>query len=231
MNKEEKAIIDEVSDTASQVVDDARETSSAIAEDVAGVASAVEKDVAEAASSIKKDVAEAASIKTEDVDAGVSEIKDDIEAAVPGVEEELKAEVEHWKDYARRAQAEFENTRKRLEARSQDEIKRAGSRVITSIIPIVDDIELAMAHAGETDNEMKDGLVAIHTKLMGALEREGVDVIDPVGQAFDSEVAQAVSVRESDDVADDTVLEVIQKGYRLGGKTLRPAMVVVSKGA
>jgi len=154
-----------------------------------------------------------------------------VEAAAVTTEEVLKKEVEHWKDYARRAQAEFENARKRLAASHQEEVKRAGIRITESIIPVIDDIEYAMAHADETANEMKDGLVAIHTKLMAALQREGVEVFDPQGQPFDSETAQAVSLVQTADIPADTVVEVIQKGYRLGGKTLRPAMVTVSSGA
>jgi molecular chaperone GrpE len=143
----------------------------------------------------------------------------------------LAEEVAYWKDYARRAQAEFENTRKRLIQSHLDEVKRAGVRVVGSIIPVIDDIEYAIAHAAETDNEMSDGLIAIHKKLMSALELEGVEIFDPAGEPFDSETAQAVTMIDGSGLPEQTVVDVIQKGYRLGGKTLRPAMVTVSTGA
>jgi molecular chaperone GrpE len=143
----------------------------------------------------------------------------------------LAEEVAYWKDYARRAQAEFENTRKRLIQSHLDEVKRAGIRVVGSIIPVIDDIEYAIAHATETDNEIKDGLVAIHRKLMSALELEGVEIFDPAGEPFDSETAQAVTMIDGSGLPEQTVVDVVQKGYRLGGKTLRPAMVTVSTGA
>lgn len=147
------------------------------------------------------------------------------------LEEKLLAQAEHWKEYAQRAQAEFENTRKRLETRHLDEVKRASMRVVEALIPVIDDIEYAMAHAAETNNEMADGLKAIHTKFIGALTREGVEVIDPTGLAFDSETAQAVGMVETAEFAENTVVQVVQKGYRLGGRLLRPAMVMVAAAA
>jgi len=196
---------------------------------VASAVSELESDVKAGADNVAADVKEAAAAVTSDVKEAAAKLDADVAQAAPELEAELRAEVDHWKDYARRAQAEFENTRKRLEARSADELRRAGSRFVTSLAPVIDDIELAMAHAADNDNEMADGLAAIHTKFIAALEREGVEVIDPKGQPFDSEVAQAVSVVDNNEVPNETVLDVLQKGYRMGGKTLRPAMVVVSK--
>jgi molecular chaperone GrpE len=182
------------------------------------VAAAVAEDTQATAAEVGDDLADAATL-----------IEEDVQEVSSAIEEELRAEVEQWKDHARRAQAEFENTRKRLEARSVDEIKRAGGKIVTSIIPAIDDVELAMAHAAETGNDMADGLLAIHTKLLAALEREGVEIVNPEGEPFDSEFSQAVGVKETSEVPDQTVVEVLQRGYRLGGKTLRPAMVIVSK--
>jgi len=171
---------------------------------------------------------------TAKVDAAVGAAADvaiDVEAAADVALDQLRKEVDHWKDYARRAQAEFENTRKRLAQTHADEVKRAGVRVVSALIPVIDDIELAMAHAQETENEMAEGLVAIHTKFMSALEREGVEVFDPKGEPYDMETAQAVGMVPSAEVPEHNVVDVMQKGYRLGGKTLRPAMVTVSTGA
>jgi len=192
-------------------------------------AAGVESDLSDAAAVIGTDLADAAGVLEEDVADAAAVLEDDVASVATDIEAELRAEVEHWKDYARRAQAEFANTRKRLETRAADELQRAGSRMVTSLAPVIDDIELAMAHAAETGNDMGEGLAAIHTKFLAALEREGVEVIDPMGQPFDSEVAQAVSVVEDADAEPNTVTNVLQKGYRMGGKTLRPAMVVVSK--
>ena len=75
-----------------------------------------------------------------------------------------------------------------------------------------------------------EGVEAIHDKMYAALNREGVEVIDPVGEAFDPMVHQAVGREENHDVFDETVAQVYQKGYRMGGKVIRSAMVTVSCG-
>ncbi|MCL2024922.1 MAG: nucleotide exchange factor GrpE [Coriobacteriia bacterium] len=150
--------------------------------------------------------------------------------APDAIEHELAEELAHWKDLAKRAQAEFENTRKRLEARRLEEVKYAGACMVEAIIPAIDDIDYALAHAAETgdDSEMVQGLAAIRLKLLDGLESQGVEVIDPVGQPFDAEFAQAICAVPTDEVEADTVMQVVQKGYCLAGKLIRPAAVTVS---
>lgn len=142
----------------------------------------------------------------------------------------LEAEALQWREFAARAQAEFDNTRRRLESRQADAIARAGERVVESLIPVLDDIDFALRHAAETGNDMHDGLLAIQTKLLGALANEGAEVLDPQGLPYDHNVANAVQMVEDPSVPDQTVTQVLQRGYRLGGRVLRPAMVVVSSG-
>ncbi|MDR1775186.1 MAG: nucleotide exchange factor GrpE [Actinomycetes bacterium] len=133
-----------------------------------------------------------------------------------------------WKAYAMRAQAEFENTKKRLAAQHAAAVERAGQRVIEGLIPVMDDLEYAIAHARESENEITDGIEAIYTKLGAVFQREGVTVIDPTGQPFDHNTANAVQMVPDADVPDQTVVQTLQKGYAMGAKVLRPAMVVVS---
>lgn len=135
------------------------------------------------------------------------------------------ATAQHW-------QAEFENYRKRQSALAEERALRAGERVVERLIPVIDDLERAMEHAvglGETDHLLQ-GVEAVRTALVGVLEKEGVEVIDPFGEAFDPNVHQAMSQREDAQLPEHTVVEVFQKGYRMHGKVLRPAMVVVSSG-
>lgn len=146
------------------------------------------------------------------------------------VTEALEGEVREWKEYAMRAQAEFENTKRRLETRQADAVKRAGERVIEGLLPVVDDLEYAIRHATDTNNEMLVGVSAIHTKILSVLVREGVEVIDPLDRPFDHNVASAVQMVENADVPDQTVVNVLQKGYQMGSRVVRPAMVVVSTG-
>ena len=159
---------------------------------------------------------------TKDAPAEVVEEKNPIEL--------LQDEVKVWKDQAARAQAEFSNTRKRLEDRHATAVKLAGKRIIEGVIPAIDDLELAEKHARDTDNEMADGVAAIHAKLVAALVREGVEIVDPLDKPFDHDTATAVQMVENPEVPDQTVTMVLQKGYVLGGRVLRPAMVIVSTG-
>jgi molecular chaperone GrpE len=141
---------------------------------------------------------------------------------------DLAEEVAHWKAYAMRAQAEFENTKKRLQASQLQALERAGERVVSGLIPVMDDLEYGLAHAQETKNEMAEGLEAIYAKLRGILEAEGVSLLDPTGKPFDHNTAQAVQVMPAADTPENTVIQTLQKGYVMGSRVIRPAMVVVS---
>jgi molecular chaperone GrpE len=146
---------------------------------------------------------------------------------------ELLAELTRWKDTAQRAQAEFENTKKRLAGQQQAALERAGERVVTGLIPVMDDLEYGIAHAKETGNEMAEGLQAIYAKLEAAFAAEGVTILNPLNESFDHHTAQAVQMVPDTSKPDQTVIQVLQKGYVMGApagsaRVLRPAMVVVS---
>lgn len=165
------------------------------------------------------------------------ELLDDLGAELPlrgdQLEQELEAalaEAAEWRDKGMRAQAEFENVRRRLEARHVDALLRAGERVVEALLPVIDDLERAIDHAAGTGDEVTEGLVAVSRKLSEVIGREGCEAIDPFGEAFDPNKHNAVQMREDDEVADHTVVEVFQKGYEMHGRVLRPAMVVVSTG-
>ncbi len=172
-------------------------------------------------------------------DAGLDpELADDLGAELPlrgdqtdAALEEAQAEAAEWRDRAARAQADFENTRKRLEARHADALLRAGERIVTNLLPVLDDLDRAIDHAvGDGGADVVEGLEAVRRKLLDVLAREGCSAIDPFGEAFDHDKHQAVQMREDTEVTDHTVVEVFQKGYEMHGRVLRPAMVVVSTG-
>ena len=171
----------------------------------------------------------AAPQKTPDVSEVTPEVSQADTEQQPDVNE-LLSELARWKDTALRAQAEFDNTKKRLAGQQQAALERAGERVITGLIPVMDDLEYGIAHAEETDNDMLTGLQAIYTKLEAAFAAEGVTILDPLGEVFDHNTAQAVQMVPDASKPDQTVIQVLQKGYVMGGgaRVLRPAMVVVS---
>ena len=138
---------------------------------------------------------------------------------------------ENW-DKALRATAELENVRRRVERESATLQKYALERILGDLITVNDSFELALkAVAAESEETRKhlEGLQLTHKQLWGALERYGVSAIDPQGQPFNPELHEAVSMLESAELAPNHVLTVMQKGYRLHDRLLRPAMVVVSK--
>ena len=135
-----------------------------------------------------------------------------------------------------RLQADWENFRRRTAQERLAEKDRAAEKLVLSLLPVLDDMERACKHAAESNSDdvavmqFVEGVEAIHDKMYAALNREGVEVIDPVGEAFDPMVHQAVGREENHDVFDETVAQVYQKGYRMGDKIIRSAMVTVSFG-
>lgn len=138
---------------------------------------------------------------------------------------------ENWDKYLR-ATAELENVRRRVERESATLQKYALERVLGELIVVNDSFELALkAVAAESEETRRhlEGLQVTHRQFWSALERNGVSVIDPQGEPFNPELHEAVSMMASAEMAPGHVLSVMQKGYRLHDRLLRPAMVVVSK--
>ncbi len=128
-----------------------------------------------------------------------------------------------------RTRADMDNLRKRL-ARELDNAKRfAAERVLADLLPVIDSLEQGLGALSDGD-PAREGLTLTHKQLSDALERHGLVIIDPVGQAFDPAEHQAISVQTTDLHPANTVLAVLQKGYRLHERVLRPAMVIVSEG-
>ncbi len=137
---------------------------------------------------------------------------------------------------AQKWQAEFENYRKRQERDLADMRGRAGERVITELIPVLDDLDRAIEHTvasaasgGELDHLLA-GVEMVRSRIIAVFAKEGVEVVDPFGAAFDPNLHHAVGQREDAEIPENTVVEVFQKGYLMGGRVVRPAMVIVSAG-
>ena len=114
-------------------------------------------------------------------------------------------------------------------------LPRATEKLIEALLPVVDDMERALDHARTQEladdfKQFVDGVDAVRSKLLSGFDGEGVEAIDPKGEAFDCNIHQAVGRVEDASQYDETVNDVYQKGYRMGGKVLRPAMVTVTYG-
>lgn len=135
-----------------------------------------------------------------------------------------------------RLQADWENFRRRTRQEREVERERAAEKLVLGLLPVLDDLERAVDHArGNQDAteqllQFVDGVNQVHDKMVGVLEREGVEVIDPAGEPFEPLSHQAVGREENAEAFDETVAQVYQRGYRMGGKVIRPAMVTVTYG-
>lgn len=146
--------------------------------------------------------------------------------------EAARVDAEEQRDRALRAQAEFDNFRKRISREREDEKRRANERLVEELLPAIDNLERAIAHttAGGDLKHLLTGVEAVHVQVVGILGKHGVSVIDPSGEPFDPMTQQAVSQQEDETVPEGTVTAVFQKGYLMGARCVRPAMVVVSTG-
>jgi molecular chaperone GrpE len=156
----------------------------------------------------------------------------DLERQLSALEERaalLEKERDEYLNDLRRVAAEFENYRKRV-ARDQESLAaRAHERLVKELLPVLDDLERALEAASEhQEAKLEEGVRLVHRELREALAKEGLVEIETNGR-FDPHVHEALLSQPSEE-DDGAVLEVLQKGYRLGDRVLRPARVVISQG-
>jgi molecular chaperone GrpE len=141
-------------------------------------------------------------------------------------EEQPEEQPENYLELAQRIQADFENYRKRAAREAAAAGERARSGLVRELLPIVDNLERALASAEEGEQHLAQGVRLVHSELIAVLERNGIQQFDPVGEKFDPAEHEALSMR--DEGESGLVLDVVEKGYRSNGSVLRPARVVVS---
>lgn len=158
----------------------------------------------------------------------------------PGADEDdgLQQELEVAQRQARenedkmlRTQAEMENLRKRTARDVENAHKFALEKFVNELLPVLDSLELgldAANSAGDTDS-LREGMELTLKKFRDVLEKFGVTVIDPRGEKFNPERHEAMSMQELEGAKSNTVVSVMQKGYELNGRLVRPAMVIVAK--
>ena len=148
------------------------------------------------------------------------------EASAEAAVAKAKEEAAEWQGKYLRLHAEWDTYRRRMKEQREEESRRATEKLVEDIIPVLDDFERSINYANENGEEgLLGGVTAVYAKL-----NEGVEVIDPVGQPYEALEAQAVATVDNPNVPDETVEQVYQKGYRMGNKVIRPAMVTVAVG-
>ena len=157
------------------------------------------------------------------------------QAAVSESEELQKAleEVATLNDTGLRAEAEMQNLRRRVDRDIQNAHKFGIERLLQGLLPVVDSIEKAIetSEQAETpaDDPQLEGIKLCHKLFVDVLVKEGIEAVDPQGEPFDPNLHQALSMVESADLEPNSVIAVIQRGYTLHQRLIRPALVIVSK--
>lgn len=153
------------------------------------------------------------------------------EASAEAAVAKAKEEAAEWQGKYLRLHAEWDTYRRRMKEQREEESRRATEKLVEDIIPVLDDFERSINYANENGEEgLLGGVTAVYAKLNKVLVKEGVEIIDPVGQPYEALEAQAVATVDNPNVPDETVEQVYQKGYRMGNKVIRPAMVTVAVG-
>jgi molecular chaperone GrpE len=166
--------------------------------------------------------------------AGDAEQADAVASDIDALLADTQRERDEYLDLAKRTKADFENFRKRMTAEVQAASARGKAEVIREVVPVLDDLERAIQAAGldpEGDSEdgLSHGVLLVFRSLRDSLSRNGVEAVDPKGEKFDPMQHEALSTLPAEGVESGTVVEVMQKGYRLGEQLIRPARVVVSE--
>jgi molecular chaperone GrpE len=136
-------------------------------------------------------------------------------------------ERDEYLDLAKRAQADFENYRKRAAKDVAASGARARASLIRELLPVVDNLERALANAPD-DDPMAEGVRLVLMDMNGVLARAGVEAIEPKGETFDPNVHEALTTRQEEGVEAGVVLDVVEKGYKGADQVIRPARVIVA---
>ncbi|WP_419811857.1 nucleotide exchange factor GrpE [Bacterioplanoides sp.] len=153
--------------------------------------------------------------------------------ALASLLEAAQQEIADLKDQMLRVQAEMQNVRRRAEADVEKAHKFGVEKFANEMLSVADNLDRALAAAGddEATKPLREGVEMTLTGFAAGLAKFKVETVDPMGETFNPELHQAMSMIESAEAAPNTVIAVMQKGYTLQGRLLRPAMVMVSKGA
>ena len=155
------------------------------------------------------------------------EIEKELDEAKEEAADEAASAEPNYLELAQRTQAELENVRKRAARDVMQAGARAKVNLIRELLPVVDNLERALATANPEEDHLAEGVRLVHVELINTLQRNGIVAFDPAGEQFDPNIHEAISMREGEN-GSGIVLDVVEKGYKLGDSVIRPARVVVS---
>ena len=151
------------------------------------------------------------------------------ENAGPKTLTEAQEAIAEYNERIVRLTADFDNFRKRAQ-REKDEARQfANQGLLEKLLPVLDNFEMALTAVKDADPSVRDGVQMILDQLLGVLKESGVDPVDAMGQPFDPNLHEALSQEETMEVEEGTVVQQVQRGYKLNDRLVRPARVVVAK--
>lgn len=165
-------------------------------------------------------------VPDEETAASESEVEHDLDELL-----EKARERDEYLTLAQRAQADFENFRKRAQRETELAQSRGVAKLATELLPAIDNLERALSAAEDSPGEtgLIEGVRLVHAELAAALKRVGVESYSPQGDQFDPELHEAMAQQPVPEADSGTVVEVYQRGYRVGDTVIRPARVVVAQ--
>ncbi len=157
-------------------------------------------------------------------------VPDTVESQEPGTAAPSQAPVtQETDDRLLRLAADFENYKKRTAREREEYVVHANARLLAELLPVVDDLERALSAAEQHEEaQLEEGVRLVHRALAALLERHGIELIATDGK-FDPHVHEALLSQPSEEAESGSVLDVVQKGYKLGDRVVRPARVIVAE--
>ena len=157
-----------------------------------------------------------------------AEAYEENEPVGPKTLREAQATIDELNDLLVRQAADHENFRKRSQ-REKDEARQfANQGLLEKFLPVLDNFEMALIASGDADPAIRDGVQMIYDQLLGVLKESGVEPVEAVGEPFDPNLHEAISQQHTDEAAEGTVLQQVQRGYKLNDRLVRPARVIVA---
>ena len=146
----------------------------------------------------------------------------------PKTMKEAQAMIDDLNDRLVRQTADLENFRKRSQ-REKDEARQfANQGLLEKLLPVLDNFEMALAASENADPGIRDGVQMIYDQLLVVLKESGVEPVDALGETFDPNLHEAISRKHTDEAEEGTVLQQVQRGYKLNDRLVRPARVIVA---
>jgi molecular chaperone GrpE len=191
-----------------------------------------------------EEVVEAELVEDEESSAGADSEESSENGAADRVEKDLdemnqrrpqtpppdyKRERDEYLELAQRTKADFENYRKRVAKEAAEALARGKAELARELLPVIDNLERALAASSSDADVLAKGVSMVLEEMRAKLGAAGVESFDPTGEPFDPQLHEALSTQPAAGTEAGTVLETVEKGYRLNGQVLRPARVVVSK--